>query len=64
MAAPCATTASQSGLADGDYQFRAMVTDPAGNSSTSNVIAVMVDNTAPTAGTLSFGNLDRQRHGQ
>ena len=39
------TTASQSGLADGDYQFRAVVTDPAGNSSTSNVIEVIVDNT-------------------
>ena len=33
-----ATTASQSGLADGDYQFRALVTDAAGNTSTSNVI--------------------------
>src|SRR5205823_2300094 len=31
------TTASQSGLADGDYKFHAIVTDPAGNSSTSNV---------------------------
>ena len=51
------TTASQSGLADGDYQFRAVVTDPAGNSSTSNAIEVIVDNTAPTAGTLSFANL-------
>ena len=37
--------ASQSGLADGDYQFRAVVTDPAGNSSTSNAIEVIVDNT-------------------
>src|SRR6185437_15328344 len=51
------TTASQSNLADGDYQFRAIVTDPAGNSSTSNTIEVKVDNTAPTAGTLSFANL-------
>ena len=55
------TTASQSGLADGDYQFRAVVTDPAGNSSTSNAIEVIVDNTAPTAGTLAFANLDRHR---
>ena len=39
------TTASQSGLADGSYQFRALVTDAAGNSSTSNVISVVVDNT-------------------
>src|SRR5689334_23719179 len=30
------------------------LTDPAGNSSTSNAIAVIVDNTAPNAGTLSF----------
>src|SRR4029077_6841656 len=51
------TTAAQSSLADGDYVFRAIVTDPAGNSSTSNVIEVVVDNTAPTAGTLAFTNL-------
>src|SRR5207248_2550523 len=48
------TTVSQTTLADGDYRFRAVVTDPAGNSSTSNVIEVVVDNTAPVAGTLSF----------
>ena len=52
-----ATTASQSGLADGDYQFRALVTDAAGNTSTSNVIEVVVDNSVPAAGTLSFSNL-------
>ncbi len=51
------TTAAAAGLADGSYQFRAVVTDPAGNSSTSNAISVMVDTTAPTAGTLSFTNL-------
>src|SRR6185369_3654883 len=51
------TSANQSGLTDGDYVFRAIVTDPAGNSSTSNTIEVKVDNTAPTAGTLSFANL-------
>src|SRR5205823_13507193 len=51
------TTASQSGLADGDYKFHAIVTDPAGNSSTSNVIEVKVDNTAPVAGTLAFAGL-------
>ena len=43
-----------SGLADGSYQFRAVVTDNAGNSSTTDAISVVVDNTAPTAGTLSF----------
>ena len=37
--------------------FRAVVTDPAGNSSTSNAIEVIVDNTDPTAGTLAFANL-------
>src|SRR5205814_2245261 len=48
------TTVSQTTLADGDYRFRAVVTDRAGDSSTSNVIEVVVDNTAPVAGTLSF----------
>ena len=51
------TTATQSGLGDGSYQFRALVTDAAGNASTSNIIAVTVDTTAPAAGTLSFANL-------
>ena len=51
------TTANQSALADGSYQFRALVTDAAGNASTSNSIAVVVDNSAPAAGTLSFANL-------
>ncbi|MBD2221137.1 hypothetical protein H6G33_29620, partial [Calothrix sp. FACHB-1219] len=50
------TTASQTDLADGDYQFRAVVSDAAGNTSNSNVISVTVDNTAPTAGTLSLDN--------
>ena len=54
-----ATTASQSGLADGDYQFRALVTDAAGNTSTSNVIEVVVDNSVPAAGTLSVQQPDR-----
>jgi len=43
------TTANQSGLADGAYVFQAVVTDAAGNSSTSNAIAVTVDTLAPTA---------------
>ncbi len=42
------TTATQNNLADGSYQFRALVTDAVGNSSTTPVIAVTVDNTAPT----------------
>src|SRR5262249_58652153 len=52
-----ATSANQSGLADGSYQFRALVTDAAGNSATSNAITVVVDTTAPASGTLS----DRKR---
>ncbi|MGY8638125.1 Ig-like domain-containing protein, partial [Bradyrhizobium sp. 14AA] len=50
------TTAAQSNLADGSYQFRAVVSDPAGNSSTSNVVTVVIDTSAPTAGTLSLSN--------
>src|SRR5258708_7253828 len=60
--ASTATTAAQTSLADGDYQFRAVVTDPAGNSSTSNSIEVVVDNTNPTAGTLAFSNLTDDRN--
>jgi len=50
-------SSSLSGLADGSYQFRAVVTDPAGNSSNTSAISVIVDNTAPEAGTLSFVDL-------
>ncbi len=49
-----ATTANQSGLADGTYLFRATVTDAAGNSSTTATQTVTIDTTAPTAGTLSL----------
>ena len=38
------TRVNQSGLANGDYLFRALITDAAGNASTSNSIAVVVDN--------------------
>ncbi len=48
------TTASQSGLADGTYLFRATVTDAAGNVSTTATQTVTIDTTAPTAGTLSL----------
>src|SRR5204862_388213 len=41
------TTASQSVLPDGPHQFRATVTDAAGNSSATAPISVTVDNTAP-----------------
>ena len=51
------TTAAQSALADASYLFRAVVTDAAGNSATSNAIAVVVDTAAPAAGTLAFASL-------
>jgi hypothetical protein len=44
------TTAAQSALADASYLFRAVVTDAAGNSATSNAISVVVDTAAPTIG--------------
>ncbi len=53
-----ATTATQSGLADGSYQFRAVVTDAAGNSSTTATKSVTIDATAPAAGTLSLTGFD------
>ena len=43
------TSTAQTNLADGNYQFRAQVTDAAGNISTGNVISVTVDATAPAA---------------
>ncbi|BAV48108.1 Uncharacterized protein MLTONO_3205 [Mesorhizobium loti] len=55
-------SSSLSGLADGSYQFRAVVTDNAGNSSNTAAISVVVDNTAPVAGTLSFNNLTDTGH--
>src|SRR2546425_2330559 len=55
------TTAAQTNLADGGYQFHAVVTDAAGNSSTSNAISMVVDTTAPVAGTLAFA---KRRVGQ
>src|SRR4029077_20748759 len=59
---PDLPSSSLSGLADGSYQFRAVVTDNAGNSSNTAAIAVTVDNTAPTAGTLSFVGLADSGH--
>jgi intracellular sulfur oxidation DsrE/DsrF family protein len=50
------TTANQTNLTDGVYQFKAIVTDVAGNSA-GNYLKVTVDNTAPAAGVLSFNNL-------
>src|SRR5882757_6520404 len=53
----CRSTAAQTDLADGSYQFRAVVTDAAGNSATTDTIAVVIDNTNPAAGTLAFAGL-------
>ncbi|WP_171261374.1 beta strand repeat-containing protein [Acinetobacter indicus] len=52
------TTAVQAAVADGTYQYQAVVTDAAGNTSTTNMISVTVDTTMPTSGTLSFSNLE------
>ncbi|WP_350294863.1 Ig-like domain-containing protein, partial [Limnohabitans sp. Rim8] len=51
------TTANQTALADGSYQFRSTATDAAGNRATSNTTSMTVDNTAPVTGTLTFANL-------
>jgi hypothetical protein len=51
------TTANQTNLTDGVYQFKAIVTDVAGNSAEVLSAKVTVDNTAPVAGVLSFNNL-------
>src|SRR5262249_57377879 len=48
----------KSDLEDGECLYYTRVTDRAGNSSTSNAIEVIVDNTKPVAGTLAFANLD------
>jgi Ca2+-binding RTX toxin-like protein len=43
------TPDSQTDLADGSYQFRARVTDAAGNTATTNTVGVTIDGTAPDA---------------
>ncbi|WP_436899243.1 Ig-like domain-containing protein, partial [Acinetobacter gyllenbergii] len=52
------TTVKQSDLSDGVYQFKAIVTDAAGNSSEVLSTKLTVDNTAPVAGTLSITHLN------
>ncbi|WP_344966135.1 Ig-like domain-containing protein [[Pseudomonas] carboxydohydrogena] len=47
------TGTNQNNIADGDYQYRAIVTDSAGNSSTSNVIEVVIDTAAPGKPTIT-----------
>ncbi len=48
------TTAEQIDLIDGSYQFRAVVTDLAGNSATSNVTMVQIDGIASAAPGVSL----------
>ncbi len=48
------TNLTQSNLADGSYQFRAQVTDLAGNTATSNLNAVTIDNTPPAAPVIAL----------
>ena len=48
------TTVAQKDLADGIYQFKAVVTDVAGNISETSVQKVVVDTTAPQAGELTL----------
>ncbi|MDQ9023268.1 Ig-like domain-containing protein, partial [Acinetobacter sichuanensis] len=48
------TDAKQSNLTDGSYQFRAMVSDAAGNTATTAVQTIVVDTTVPKAGVISL----------
>ncbi|MFL6674966.1 MAG: Ig-like domain-containing protein, partial [Massilia sp.] len=47
------TPVSQTNLVDGNYQFRARVTDVAGNTTTTNTVGVTIDATAPNAPTIT-----------
>ncbi|NUF23807.1 BapA prefix-like domain-containing protein, partial [Acinetobacter oleivorans] len=51
------TTAEQKDLADGNYLYKAVVTDVAGNTSETAVQKVVVDTTAPQAGELTLSDL-------
>ncbi|WP_151989318.1 Ig-like domain-containing protein [Acinetobacter oleivorans] len=51
------TTVDQKDLADGVYQYKAVVTDLAGNTSETAVQKVVVDTTAPKAGELNLSDL-------
>ncbi|EHU2952809.1 Ig-like domain repeat protein [Acinetobacter baumannii] len=52
------TTIAQKDLADGVYQYKAVVTDAAGNTSETAVQKVVVDTTAPQAGKLTLSDLN------
>ncbi|MDO7362942.1 Ig-like domain-containing protein, partial [Acinetobacter geminorum] len=51
------TTVTQKDLADGVYQYKAIVTDVAGNTSETAIQKVVVDTTAPQAGELTISDL-------
>ncbi|MDO7245547.1 biofilm-associated Ig-like repeat protein Blp1 [Acinetobacter pittii] len=51
------TTVAQKDLADGVYQYKAIVTDVAGNTSETTIQKVVVDTTAPQAGELTLSDL-------
>ncbi|MDC4652943.1 biofilm-associated Ig-like repeat protein Blp1 [Acinetobacter baumannii] len=51
------TTVVQKDLTDGVYQYKAVVTDAAGNTSETAVQKVVVDTTAPQAGELTLSDL-------
>ncbi|MEH1709064.1 biofilm-associated Ig-like repeat protein Blp1 [Acinetobacter pittii] len=51
------TTVAQKDLADGVYQYKAIVTDVAGNTSETAIQKVVVDTTAPQAGELTLSDL-------
>ncbi|MDC4638398.1 biofilm-associated Ig-like repeat protein Blp1 [Acinetobacter baumannii] len=52
------TTVVQKDLADGIYQYKAVVTDAAGNTSETTVQKVVVDTTTPQAGELTLSDLN------
>ncbi|WP_140158840.1 biofilm-associated Ig-like repeat protein Blp1 [Acinetobacter pittii] len=51
------TTVAQKDLIDGVYQYKAIVTDVAGNTSETAIQKVVVDTTAPQAGELTLSDL-------
>ncbi|MCU4347237.1 Ig-like domain repeat protein [Acinetobacter lactucae] len=51
------TTVAQKDLTDGVYQYKAVVTDVAGNTSETAIQKVVVDTTAPQAGELTLSDL-------
>ncbi|MDC4763775.1 biofilm-associated Ig-like repeat protein Blp1, partial [Acinetobacter baumannii] len=52
------TTIAQKDLTDGVYQYKAVVTDAAGNTSETAVQKVVVDTTAPHSGELTLSDLN------